>query len=107
MSTAPATLNLKTKASAKPGARARKSSPKKTYEKKPRAKSSTRGTTDAENAKVVSMYKAGKSYSEISDAMGWTGKGDFPHSYVHGVILRLRRTGALGYHRKPVKAAKK
>ena len=79
---------------------ATKKEPVKTVAKK-RAVSSGRGTTDAENAKVAKMYKEGKSYGEISDAMGWTGKGDWPHSYTHGVINRLRKSGLLGYRRKP------
>lgn len=79
----------------------------KAAEKTKTRKSSGRGASDAEKAKVVQMFKAGKPTSEISEAMGWVKKGDWPHYYTLGVIRQLRKQGALGYHRAPEKKSKK
>ena len=74
---------------------AKKTEPKKTD------RVSTRGASEAEKAKVAKMYEAGSAVSEISEAMGWVKKGNWPHYYTLGVIRQLRKAGTVGYHNQP------
>lgn len=92
------------KSPSKPAAAAKKSAPAAA---KKSTRTSTRGASEQEKSKVVAMFKANKPVSEISEAMGWVKKGNWPHYYTLGVIRQLRKAGKLGYHRAPEQKSKK
>ena len=72
-------------------AAAKKSTPAKKQAKKSAPKKSRKlRHGDIPYAKIAQMYDSGKSAAEISDAMGYTEKGDWPYQYTYGILKRLR-----------------
>jgi hypothetical protein len=72
----------------------KKSAATKKGDHKPRKQRESRAT-EADLAKVAKLHKAGKTSAEISDAMGWTQKGNWPYQYTLGVLRRLRKAGTI------------
>jgi hypothetical protein len=79
----------------------------KTKKAAPKGEEKTRQTkVDIPWQKVVTMYNAGKSSSEISDALGFTNeKSNWPYSYTLGLLKRLRQ--GVNVNGKVLKIAKR
>ena len=66
----------------------KKTAPKKAAAKKSAPRKTKHG--DVPYARIAQMYDSGKSAAEISDALGYTEKGDWPYQYTYGILKRLR-----------------
>lgn len=109
MSTTPATPILQTKSSAKPGARASKS---KTPAKKNAAKHTRSGSATANaHAKVIALYKEGKTTAEIAAKVFPEAKNEKDQAKaiksVGWHIWAARKEGKVGYRNELSAKAKK